>query len=73
MPRHRNQGRARHHHRHQHRRHRVTGEVQLDVPAELHGFVVGGRGVVLKEIQTESGARVYVTLLHFALFRFLND
>lgn len=35
-------------------------EVQVQVPAELHGFVVGGRGFVLKEIQTESGARVYL-------------
>lgn len=36
------------------------GEVRVSVPAELHGFVVGGRGFVLKEIQSESGARVYL-------------
>eukprot|EP00039_Didymoeca_costata_P009152 m.121052 g.121052 ORF g.121052 m.121052 type:complete len:1040 (+) comp14379_c0_seq2:244-3363(+) len=37
-----------------------TGEVQVKVASELHGFVVGGRGFVLKEIQAESGARVYL-------------
>ena len=37
-----------------------AGEVQVKVAAELHGFVVGGRGFVLKEIQAESGARVYL-------------
>eukprot|EP00038_Savillea_parva_P001492 m.104319 g.104319 ORF g.104319 m.104319 type:complete len:1038 (+) comp10522_c1_seq2:78-3191(+) len=36
------------------------GDVQVHVPSELHGFVVGGRGFVLKEIQTESGARVFL-------------
>lgn len=45
---------------HRHSLGHFGGEVQVQVPSELHGFVVGGRGFVLKEIQTESGARVYL-------------
>jgi len=40
--------------------HHYTAEVQVQVPSTLHGFVVGGKGFVLKEIQMESGARVFL-------------